>query len=80
MHVYADGAAIIPHPVDGGWYYASNSGGMGGTGGIGTLRFDKEGRVIGCKRELKLSRTTRNCGGGMFKLLCLICIFGIFIH
>lgn len=62
MHEKADGAAVIAHPTDGGWYYTSNSEGSSGSGGVGTLRFNAQGEVIGYKMDLE--GTTRNCGGG----------------
>eukprot|EP00986_Skeletonema_menzelii_P005451 scaffold1984_cov144-Skeletonema_menzelii.AAC.4 len=62
MHGRADGAAVIAHPSDGGWYYTSNSENGSGTGGVGTLRFNAQGEVIGYKMDLE--GTTRNCGGG----------------
>jgi len=64
MHAKADGAAVIPHPTDGGWYYTSNSeaGSLGG--GVGTLRFNAQGEVIGYKMDLQ--NTSDNCGGGEF--------------
>lgn len=62
MHQKADGAAVIPHPTDGGWYYTSNAEVSGGGGGVGTLRFNSQGDVIGYKMDLQ--GTSRNCGGG----------------
>ena len=62
MHARADGAAVIPHPTDGGWYYTSNSEADNGGGGVGTLRFNAQGEVIGYKMDLE--NTSRNCGGG----------------
>jgi secreted PhoX family phosphatase len=62
MHAKADGAAVIPHPTDGGWYYTSNSEAGSGGGGVGTLRFNAQGEVIGYKMDLE--NTSRNCGGG----------------
>lgn len=61
MHAKADGAGVIPHPSDGGWYYVSNSE-VSATGGVGSLRFDASGDVIGYERNL--DTTSRNCGGG----------------
>lgn len=61
MHAAADGAAVIAHP-DGGWYYTSNSEVRGGAGGVGTLRFNELGQVIGYKMDLE--GTSGNCGGG----------------
>ena len=61
MHQKADGAAVIPHP-DGGWYYTSNSEVGASGGGVGTLRFNASGDVIGYKMDLV--GTSRNCGGG----------------
>ena len=52
MHVYADGAGVIPHPTDGGWYYVSNSEGGSGKGGVGTIRFNSARDVIGIWVEL----------------------------
>jgi len=63
MHQKADGAGVIPHPTDGGWYYVSNSevdASLGG--GVGSLRFDAAEDVIGYERNLW--GTTRNRGGG----------------
>ena len=61
MHGKADGATVIAHP-DGGWYYTSNSENGSGNGGVGSLRFNAQGQVIGYKRDL--TGTSRNCGGG----------------
>lgn len=62
MHSAADGATVIPHPSDGGWYYTSNSEAGSGGGGVGTIRFNSNGDVIGYMRDL--TGTSRNCGGG----------------
>ena len=64
MHSRADGAAVIPHPTDNGWYYTSNSESSSGGGGVGTLRFASNGDLIGYDRSL--TGTTRNCGGGVY--------------
>jgi len=61
-HGKADGAAVIPHPTDQGWYYVSNSEVSDGDGGVGALRFDRNGELMGY--EMILDRTSRNCGGG----------------
>jgi len=60
FHKDADGAAVIPHPTDGGWYYTSNS--ESSNGGVGTLRFASNGDVIEYDRTLR--DTIDNCGGG----------------
>lgn len=60
MHQRADGAAVIPHPDDGGWYYVSNS--EVSAGGVGTLQFASNGDLIGYERQL--DNTSDNCGGG----------------
>ena len=62
FHSLADGAAVISHPDDGGWYYASNSESGSGNGGVGAIRFNSAGQVIGYERVL--TGTSRNCGGG----------------
>ena len=36
---------------------------MASSSGVGTIRFDLDGDVIGCERNL--GGTTRNCGGGV---------------
>jgi len=65
FHSLPDGAdtfaASIYNPADTGFYYASNSE-LSGTGGVGSLKFDAKGNVIGYKRTL--TNTQRNCGGG----------------
>ena len=61
MHSRADGAGVIPHPTDGGWYYVSNS--EGTSGGVGSLRFNSTGHLIGYDRTL--TTTSKNCGGGL---------------
>ena len=63
MHEDADGAGVIPHPTDGGWYYTSNSEVKRGKGGVGTIRFNADGGVVGY--EMTLEGTTNNCGGGL---------------
>jgi hypothetical protein len=63
MHKRADAAVVIAHPNDGGWYYVSNSETSASNGGgVGTLRFNAAGQVIGYKRDLY--GTSYNCGGG----------------
>jgi len=63
MHSKADGAGVVPHPSDGGWYYVSNAEVGSGNGGVGALRFDASGDLIGYERVL--TGTSRNCGGGV---------------
>ena len=60
FHSLADGATVIPHASDGGWYYTSNS--ESSSGGVGAIRFNAAGQVIGYERIL--TGTSRNCGGG----------------
>ena len=60
MHGRADGAGVIKHPIDG-WYYVSNS--EVKDGGVGALRFNGDGEVIGYERLL--NNTVDNCSGGV---------------
>lgn len=68
FHIRPDGAATFPVPNDygsnkGGWAYVSNSEGKTkGSGGVGAVMFDKQGRVVGYKNLLK--NTEMNCSGG----------------
>mmetsp|Transcript_28492 Transcript_28492/g.61197 ORF Transcript_28492/g.61197 Transcript_28492/m.61197 type:complete len:682 (+) Transcript_28492:175-2220(+) len=75
FHEDADGAAVIPHPTDGGWYYTSNS--ESSNGGVGTLRFASNGDVIGYDRTLR--GTIDNCGGGMHRFAALLFYYSIFL-
>jgi uncharacterized protein len=59
-HVFPDGGATFAHD-DGGWSYVSNSEVPGG-GGVGALRFDADGEVVGATRIL--DGTSTNCAGG----------------
>jgi len=61
MHQRPDGAAVIPHPTDGGWYYLSNSEMNNDQGLVGSLRFNSDGHLIDYQTHLT---TSRNCGGG----------------
>jgi uncharacterized protein len=60
-HVFPDGGATFAHD-DGGWSYVSNSEVPGGGGGVGALRFDADGEVVGATRIL--DGTSTNCAGG----------------
>ena len=60
-HTAPDGGACFP-TSDGGWVYVSNSEVDGGGGGVGMVRFDPSGQVVGARRIL--SGTNRNCAGG----------------
>jgi hypothetical protein len=60
-HTASDGGAVFPQP-DGGWVYASNCEGTGPAGGVGALRFDKDGNVTAAYPIL--TGTNRNCAGG----------------
>ncbi len=59
-HPAPDGGACF-RTGDGGWVYVSNSEVVSG-GGVGAVRFDSEGRVLGGRRLL--SGTSSNCAGG----------------
>jgi uncharacterized protein len=59
-HSLPDGGATFAHD-DGGWTYVSNSEVPGG-GGVGALRFDADGEVVGARRIL--DGTSTNCAGG----------------
>lgn len=61
FHTAPDGAGVF-QANDGGFYYASNSEGGSGTGGVGVIKFNANGQVSGYYRTL--TGTTRNCGGG----------------
>ena len=73
FHTAPDGAAIFVDPAGSGEYvYASNSE-SAADGGVGAIRFNAQGQVIGYKRLLfrdpvtgvvSKTRTSRNCGGG----------------
>ncbi len=60
-HIFPDGGAVFPVREDGGWVYVSNSEIAPG-GGVGALRFDRDGTVIDAYRILR--NTRRNCAGG----------------
>lgn len=59
-HAFPDGGATFP-TEDGGWVYANNSE-IPLIGGVGTLRFDRDGNVVDAYRIL--AGTTSNCAGG----------------
>lgn len=60
-HDAPDGGATFP-TADGGWVYANNSELRDGRGGVGVLRFDRQGQVVDAYRVL--SGTSLNCAGG----------------
>ena len=59
-HSFPDGGATFAQD-DGGWIYVSNSE-VPGAGGVGALRFDAGGEVVGAARIL--DGTSTNCAGG----------------
>ncbi len=59
-HTYPDGGVCFPLP-DGGWVYTSNSE-FPFTGGVGALRFDRDGVLVSATRIL--DGTNINCAGG----------------
>jgi hypothetical protein len=60
-HIAPDGGATFI-TEDGGWIYVSNSETFVDMGGVGTIRFDRDGRITDAKRIL--NRTNMNCAGG----------------
>lgn len=60
-HTAPDGGATYA-TADGGWVYANNSEVASGRGGVGALRFDRNGQVVNAYRIL--ANTTSNCAGG----------------
>jgi secreted PhoX family phosphatase len=60
-HAAPDGGATFAND-DGGWIYVSNSELPDGNGGAGSLRFDKNGKLIDAYSIL--NNTSRNCAGG----------------
>jgi len=60
-HAAPDGGATFASD-DGGWFYVSNSEMSKGRGGVGSLRFDKDGKIIDAYSIL--NNTSRNCAGG----------------
>lgn len=60
-HAEPDGGATFATP-DGGWIYVSNSEMDEKSGGVGALRFDKNGNLADAYPILK--NTSRNCAGG----------------
>lgn len=61
FHTVPDGGAVFEDKDTGGWIYVSNSESHD-DGGVGAIRFDSSGRVVGYQRVL--NGTHRNCGGG----------------
>ena len=61
FHSSPDFGATFPTD-NGGWVYVSNSEVNKGGGGVGALKFDKNGNVIDYRMLLK--GTSMNCGGG----------------
>ncbi|HWH30857.1 MAG TPA: alkaline phosphatase PhoX [Mycobacteriales bacterium] len=59
-HPAPDGGAVFPQD-DGGWVYTSNSE-VPTVGGVGALRFDRDGEVVDAYRIL--TGTSLNCAGG----------------
>ena len=65
FHVLPDGAAVFEDTSGsnpGGWIYVSNSEAESQNGGVGAVKFDKNGTVIDYK--VLLEGTNRNCNGG----------------
>jgi len=60
-HPAPDGGATFATD-DGGWIYVSNNEMSKGRGGVGSLRFDKDGKLIDAYSIL--DNTSRNCAGG----------------
>ena len=60
-HAAPDGGATFATD-DGGWIYVSNNEMSKGRGGVGSLRFDKDGKLIDAYSIL--NNTSRNCAGG----------------
>jgi secreted PhoX family phosphatase len=60
-HTAPDGGATFPAP-GGGWIYVSNSEVGGNSGGVGAIRFDPAGVIVGAYSIL--SGTNINCAGG----------------
>lgn len=60
-HASPDGAACFTTD-DGGWIYVSNSEVPAPLGGVGALRFDKDGEINGAHRVI--AGTNINCAGG----------------
>ena len=60
-HEAPDGGACFA-TTDGGWAYVSNSEIGGGGGGVGVVRFDSAGTIVGAFSIL--TGTSRNCAGG----------------
>ncbi|MGV8711471.1 MAG: alkaline phosphatase PhoX [Nitrosomonas sp.] len=60
-HVAPDGGATFA-TSEGGWIYVSNSEADNAAGGVGALRFDSRGAVIGAYPVL--THSNRNCAGG----------------
>ena len=72
FHTAPDAAAVFQDPATGDYVYVSNSE-SATDGGVGAIRFNAQGQVIGYQRllfqdpnsgVLSRSRTSRNCGGG----------------
>jgi secreted PhoX family phosphatase len=59
-HSAPDGGACFA-TQDGGWIYVSNSE-MNASGGVGAIRFDRDGRIVDAYPILE--NTRRNCAGG----------------
>lgn len=60
-HSAPDGGVVFA-AEDGGWIYVSNSEMKDKAGGVGALRFDRQGEVVDAYSIL--NNTTRNCAGG----------------
>ncbi len=60
-HAAPDGGAVFA-VKDGGWVYVSNSEMKDNAGGVGALRFNRQGEVIDAYSIL--NNTSRNCAGG----------------
>lgn len=60
-HAAPDGGATFSTP-DGGWIYVSNSERKKGKGGVGALRFDRQGILVDAYPILQ--GTNNNCAGG----------------
>jgi len=59
-HIFPDGGATYP-TADGGWVYVSNSE-VPVIGGVGALKFDRNGAIVDSYRIL--NGTSSNCAGG----------------